>query len=268
MANLTNQQIKDTYPGLLNLNIATTGITSTPQQITDGLGNNTGSQIGTNFFYAPSLFGIRTVTPDNIGTGVSSISVTPPTGNTNNNIYFFPFYDTGYHVYSAITTIIPAVTTTNDVMTAALYSSQLLYNGYGVMPYQNLLSGITLPTTGATNAMRTTTLPQNFSFSGTGPGIYYLAINIQNAGVSPTFRWGQTANAQTGINNFLSVFYGSAQGLTTNILNASISKGGLSSTQTFNGGWLAQYSESDIVSRWITSGTSPTQMGFLLRTVR
>lgn len=52
MANLSGQTIQSTYYGLLNLDTATTGITSTYQTITDGIGNDTGLQIKENAFYS------------------------------------------------------------------------------------------------------------------------------------------------------------------------------------------------------------------------
>ena len=59
MSTLTGQQINLTYPGLLNLETSTTGITSNPQQIQDGLGNNTGIKIATNYLTAPNVLGIQ-----------------------------------------------------------------------------------------------------------------------------------------------------------------------------------------------------------------
>ena len=48
MGTLSGQSISDTYDGLLKLADSTTGITSTYQQIQDGLGNDTNTKISTN----------------------------------------------------------------------------------------------------------------------------------------------------------------------------------------------------------------------------
>jgi hypothetical protein len=55
MSNLTGQQINQTYPGLLNLETSTTGITENLQAIQDGLGNNTGLRIATNQLEVPNI---------------------------------------------------------------------------------------------------------------------------------------------------------------------------------------------------------------------
>ena len=47
MGTLSGQSISDTYDGLLKLEDSTTGITSTYQQIQDGLGNDTNTKIST-----------------------------------------------------------------------------------------------------------------------------------------------------------------------------------------------------------------------------
>ena len=61
MSNLTGQQIKNTYPGLLNLATATSGITSSYQQVQDGLGNNTNTRISTNGILSPNLPSLNTL---------------------------------------------------------------------------------------------------------------------------------------------------------------------------------------------------------------
>lgn len=268
MANLTGQQIKDTYPGLLNLNIATTGITSTAQVITDGLGNNTGTLIGTNMLFNPSIAGMnmKGVIPDNNGPGFNSSASVPPTGNTNNNVYFFPFYDLGYLSYSAITTVLTTATSSSDVMNMYIYNSQYLTGGYGVMPYQQIYSGTTLPTTGGLNVGRTTSLTGTTSFSGSGPGIYYLAVNITNAGVTPTFRYGAAGTAQNSILLMMGAFFGATQGAGTTLLSAGSSKANFATPVNLNNGVKATYTSSDITTGYST--VSVPVMGFVLNTVR
>jgi hypothetical protein len=48
MGTLSGQTIQNTYDGLLKLEDSTNPITSSPQFIQDGLGNNTNMKIGTN----------------------------------------------------------------------------------------------------------------------------------------------------------------------------------------------------------------------------
>ena len=195
MANLTNQQIKDTYPGLLNLNVATTGVTSTPQQITDGLGNNTNVRIATNFLTAPNIFpmnGSNNYVPDYMGTGFANSAVAP-TANTQNKLNAALFYDSGKYDFSAITYWVGSATTTSDVVDVAFYTTQYL-NGTGVVPYQLIQSGITLNTSSA-GTMQTTTLPSTLSFSAYGGGFFYYVVKITNSGVTPTIRYGASSSA-------------------------------------------------------------------------
>jgi hypothetical protein len=270
MANLSGQTIQSTYPGLLNLNTATSGISSSIQSVTDGYGNATGTIIATNYLSNPSIFGIKAIVPDYGGVGFNTSAVTPPTGNTNNNLYLFPFYDMGFVAYSAITTAITNVSTTSDVMNMYIYNSQYLSGtGYGVQPYQQLYSGTTLPTTGATNTGRVTPFTQNISFSGSGPGVYYLGINITNGGVSPTVRYGGSPGNQNNIFSILEAFYGITQNATSVILSGSMSKGSGVSPLTLSGGIQSSYSSSDILSKYVGPGTNNlTAFGFALNTAK
>jgi hypothetical protein len=201
MANLTGQQIKDTYPGLLNLNVATTGVTSTPQAITDGIGNDTGSRIGTNFFSAPNVVGTNNPTqwiPDYGGIGISSTVVPAPAANQQNKIVARLFYDPGIWSYSAITYSIFSASTTTDTVDVAFYSTQY-YPTVGVVPYQLIMSGISIPTN-SIGTFLNTTLPSTLSFSGTGGGLYYMLFKVSNSGVTPTVRFnGPVSTSQTTI---------------------------------------------------------------------
>lgn len=185
MANLTNQQIKDTYPGLLNLNTATTGITSTYQAITDGLGNNTNTRISTAGIVAPNLPSLNNLKPDYAGPGYSATGVVPVASTQNRTLYQI-FYDPGIYSYSSITYNVNTLTSTSDVVTVAFYSMQNVPL-IGVAPKDVILSGITL--TSNSTGIKTTTLPSTLSFSGTGGGFYVMAMIISNANVTPTVRY-------------------------------------------------------------------------------
>lgn len=190
MANLSGQTIQTTYPGLLNLNTATTGITSTPQAITDGLGNNTGTKIATNWLTNPMVLGLQEYKGDYYGLGFSSAGITP-VASTQNVILAFPFYDSGSFDYSAITYNVVSATTTSDVVTAAFYTTQFV-DGVGLAPSVLIQSGITL--TSNSTGVKTTSLPSTLSFSAYGPGVYFMCVKNANAGVIPTIRYGGAIN--------------------------------------------------------------------------
>jgi len=200
MSTLTGQQIKDTYPGLLNLATSTTGITSTPQQIQDGLGNNTGVKIATNYLTAPNVLGVQDYKGDYYGLGFTLAAGTP-VASTQNIIIGQPFYDNGLYDYSAITYNIVTATTSSDVLTCAFYSSQYV-DGVGLAPSVLIQSGITLTTN--STGLKVTTLPSTLSFSGYGPGYYWWMYKYSNAGVTPTVRPG--GSTVTAFSNPLTMF--------------------------------------------------------------
>jgi hypothetical protein len=189
MSNLTGQQIQNTYPGLLNLATATTGITTTPQQIQDGLGNNTGVKIATNFLTAPNVLGVQDFKADYYGLGFTA-NAGIPVASTQNIIIAQPFYDNGVYDYSAITYNIVTATTSSDVLTCSFYSSQYV-DGVGLAPSVLIQSGITLTTN--STGVKVTTLPSTLSFSGYGPGYYWWVYKYSNSGATPTVRPASTS---------------------------------------------------------------------------
>lgn len=191
MSTLTGQQIKDTYDGLLKLEDSTNGITANLQPIQDGLGNNTGSRIATNYLTAPNVFSVdNNLKPDYCGIGFSTGAGTAMSAGSQNRVLYCPFYDPGVFSYSAITYNLGTLTTTSDVVTFAFYSLQTVPI-YGMAPKNLIMSGITLLSTGTTG-VKTTTLPSTLSFSGTGGGWYVAAAYFANANVTPTVRYTQT----------------------------------------------------------------------------
>lgn len=185
MSVLTGQQINLTYPGLLNLETATTGITTTPQQIQDGLGNNTGVKIATNYLTAPNVLGVQDYKGDYYGLGFTAAAAGVPVASSQNIIIGQPFYDNGTYDYSAITYSIITATTSSDVLTCGFYSSQYV-DGVGLAPSVLIQSGITLTTN--STGLKTTTLPSTLSFSGYGPGYYWWMYKYSNSGATPTVR--------------------------------------------------------------------------------
>ena len=264
MPSLTGQQIQNTYDGLLKLANSTTGITSSIQAIQDGLGNNTGSRIATNFFQSPTTFGMNYLKADYYGVGVNA-TATAPVANTQNVINAMYFYDNGNFDYSAITFNIATATTSSDVWTCAFYTAQWVPN-IGLAPATLIQSGITLTTN--STGLKTITLPSTLSFSGYGPGLFFWVWKLANAGVTPTVRpMGFNAAGQLTQVSYSSLGYTISaagtgfQGLmkTTPITNPGATYPSLSNFQT-------SYSVADVSSP-STTIAMPTY-GFVLNTIR
>jgi hypothetical protein len=265
MSNLTGQQIKNTYPGLLNLATATSGITSSYQQIQDGLGNNTNTRISTNGILAPNLPSLNNLKPDFMGPGFTT-GAANIVANTQNRVLYTIFYDTGAYSYSAITYNVNTITSTSDVVTTAFYSLQQV-PGIGIAPKDLLMSGITLVSN--STGLKTTTLPSTLSFSGTGAGYYVVAFIISNANVTPTVRYttpnlnannqsfantlgGYLSVAGTGVNSASRVFSFS----TSNVLLV------LNNTSTFQ----TSFTPTDISTNQSTT-ISNANFGFALNVI-
>ena len=263
MATLTGQQINQTYDGLLKLEDSTTGITTTPQQIQDGLGNNTGVRIATNFLTALNVLGVQGYKADYYGLGFVNTAV-PFVANTQNVMIGQLIYDNGTYDYSAMTYNIITATTSSDVITCGFYSSQYV-DGVGLAPYQLIQSGITLTTN--STGVKTTTLPSTLSFSGYGPGYYWWMYKVSNAGVTPTTRIGSSINAFVNVLNTVPKI-----GLTFNpngtALNLSI-KAVSSPIIVYSGltNFQTNYSSAD-VSKYSTSLTVPSTIGFGFNTIK
>jgi hypothetical protein len=186
MSTLTGQQINLTYPGLLNLATSTTGITSTYQQIQDGLGNDTNTRISTSGILSPNIVNMNNLKPDFGGIGFNAGVGTANQALTQNRTLYGIFYDTGVNSYSAITYQCGTVTSTSDVVTMAIYSLQLV-PGIGIAPKDLIMSGVTMISN--STGIKTTSLPSTLSFSGTGGGFYIVAYYVSNASVTPTVRY-------------------------------------------------------------------------------
>jgi hypothetical protein len=263
MANLTNQQIKDTYYGLLNLETATTGITSTYQQIQDGLGNNTNTRISTSGIISPNIVGMNNLKPDYGGLGFSTAASTP-VATTQNKIVYELFYDPGVYSYSAISYNVGSATTTNDVMTMAFYTLQQVPL-YGISPSTLILSGITLTTN--STGVKTTTLPSTLSFSGTGGGWYVAAFIISNSGVTPTTRLS-TPILTTTNQAYVTTWgqYLTALGTSTNT-GSRITSIATTTLLTLNlSAFQTSFSQSDISTNLLTT-TIGGGFGFGLKTI-
>jgi hypothetical protein len=260
MSTLTGQAIKDTYEGLLKLADSTTGITTTPQQIQDGLGNNTGIKIATNFLTAPNVLGVQDYKADYYGLGFSPAG-TPGVANTQNIIIASMFYDNGTYDYSAITYNIVSATTSSDVITCGFYTGQYV-DGAGFAPYQLIQSGITLTTN--STGIKVTTLPSTLSFSGYGPGYYFWVFKISNGGVTPTVRMTVGTSQVNSISSsklgyVLNVAGNGVQLSVKGTNNPVIAYSGLTNFQT-------SYSSSDV--RTFSTTVTPPSYGFALNTIK
>lgn len=267
MSNLTGQQIKDTYYGLLNLQTATTGVTTTPQQIQDGLGNNTGVAIAQNFLTAPNVFPMNQTTtfvPDFMGPGFASAALTPQ-ANQQNRLHAFLFYDSGKYAYSAISYNIVSATSTSDVVEVAFYNTQYR-DGEGIIPFQLIMSGITLSASPGGSFFVQTNLPSTLSFSGSGGGFYYMVLKISNAGVTPTVRYGINVANNTALpalyTQMLGLTRNRAQNATAPGIGTNASSAGYVMTQT---NFQQTFSSADGV---INTGVNAYVMGFALRCVK
>jgi hypothetical protein len=265
MSNLTGQQIQNTYDGLLNLQDSTNGITSTLQPIQDGLGNNTGARIATNFFTAPNVPNLNmNLIPDYMGNGVSQGAGTAMIANSQNRLQYTIFYDNGVSSYSAITYNLGTLTSTSDVVTGFFYSLQLVPT-IGIAPKDLIMSGITLQSATSTG-LKTTALPSTLSFSGTGGGFYVFAYYVSNANVTPTVRYGGP-NAALPPNSFQLTL-----GYYTTINGLGISMGSRHSISTApliinTLPVQSSYSFSDIQNNQsTTAGAGP--IGFALNVIR
>ena len=265
MSNLTGQQINLTYPGLLNLETSTSGITPTYQQIQDGLGNNTNTRISTQGILSPNLPSLNLLKPDYAGVGFASGAGTASTALTQNKVLYYPFYDPGVYAFSAISYNLGTLTTTSDVVTMAFYTMGQVPT-IGVSPKDLIMSGITLESATSTG-VKTTNLPSTLSFSGTGGGYYIAAFYVSNSGVTPTVRYGLgsiLANNQS----FAATlgFYLNAAGTGTNIGQRFPTSVASSLTSVLNLPFQSSYSTAEITTN-VSSTLSNTLWGFGLKPI-
>lgn len=204
MADLSNQPINTSYKGLLTLQTATSGITATPQELQDGLGNNTGLQIGTNRLEGGNLFNFyKPSIPKYMGSGLSATSLTPGAG-AQNTLTCSQFYDVGLYSYSAFT-INCNVLEAGTSVDITFYNSQYLDN-YGYVPYQKLTTEVNIATTSTGQKVGTFATP--LTFSGSGGGMYWAVVRYNTAS-TPVLRLTQGAsNTGTYLNTHLSMNVG------------------------------------------------------------
>jgi hypothetical protein len=263
MANLTNQRIKDTYYGLLNLENSTTGITTTPQQIQDGLGNNTNTRISTSGILSPNIVGMNNLKPDYAGNGFQTGTGAPNAANTQNRTLYSLFYDPGVYAFSAVSYQLGTLTSTSDVVSMAFYTMQQV-PGIGIAPKDLIMSGITLESATSTG-VKTTTLPSTLSFSGTGGGYYIVAFYVSNGGSTPTARYG------VPVFSIINQAYGYNLGFYLNAANTGLQVaqkyGSVGNSNVLNLPLQSSYSAADITTNYTTTIISQPLWGFGLKPI-
>ena len=261
MSNLTGQQIKDTYDGLLNLQNSTTGITQSFQQIQDGLGNDTGLRIKQNQLQGGGLFSSSYLVPQFFGNTLQLAAGNQFAAGTQNIIMATPFYDSGVFSYSAMSYYVGTATSTSDTCEAAIYSAQYV-NGGGLHPKDVIISGLTIATTGSTT-LRTITFPSNISMSGTGAGPYFVVFKISNGGVQPTFRPG-AGGVYIGLPQ---VFYGNVINLTGTAYGTPIRTNGTNYVYSGTSTFQNPYPTSIATTQSSTASIAGNSFGILLHVV-
>lgn len=266
MSTLTGTQINQTYQGLLKLDNSTTGITSSLQSVQDGLGNDTGLKIAENRLEGGNLFNIYrpSTIPKYFGNGMSA-SVTNPGAGSQNIMNVISFYDNGIHSYSAFTINCGTLEAGSSV-DIAFYNSQYLET-YGYVPYQKMVTEVNIDTTSTGQKVGTFASP--LSFSGTGPGFYWMVIRYNTAG-TPALRLTQASTNSQSYNaglltaNLGFVFNTAGTATTTSwqVNSTSINiTGAIYNTASFPTTWTSTEFNT------ITS-TGPVSVGFILHTIR
>jgi hypothetical protein len=188
MSSLTSSQINQTYQGLLKLANSTTGITSSIQSVQDGLGNDTGLQIATDRFEGGNIFNVyKPGVAPYYGPGFITTAA-PQITNSSNLIVTVPFYDVGNTSYSAFTINVTTLGALES-LDIAFYNAQRLPT-YGYVPYQKLSTEINISTT--SSGLKTGTFASPLSFSGQGPGFYFIVFRFNSPNLTPSTRVGRS----------------------------------------------------------------------------
>lgn len=263
MADLSAQQINLSYPGLLTLETATAGIQSTPQELQDGLGGNTGFQIGTNRLQGGNMMPwYKAAVGKYYGNGFGSTAANPA---SNGNILIGGyFYDNGVSAYSAVTVNCTTLHA-SETCEVAFYDSQYI-EGYGLQPY-NKLAQLTITGT-TTTGLKTMVLSSPLTFSGQGPGLVWQVSKYSTT--TPTIRFGA---AVFSAGNFRA-FAINQTGFIFNTAGATAFEptqyAGITSTTSFmyNTGTFPTTWSSTESALLTTSSSSVLYPGVLLHTIR
>lgn len=270
MATLSGQTIQDTYDGLLKLEDSTNPISSSLQNIQDGLGNNTGFRIAQNQLFHRQLTFSDNFKPDYGGVGiVNSFTSFSSFSGMQNKLVAQPFYDSGLYTYSSITYYLAFATTRPDTVNVAFYDSQFV-DGVGLAPKNLIMSGISLNV--STTGMTETALPSNLTFTG-GQQYYFMCFIVSNSGVTPNVQYRTTGDAPTG-SGLTNAVYGNSIGLGMALLDVSgiyyIRPGGRATSTSntpYTLGFQTSYSSSDISTNTNLTPSITGGIGFILKTI-
>ncbi len=264
MSDLTNLNINQSYQGILNLSDSTTGITTTPQQIQDGLGNDTGIKIGTDRLEGGNIVNYyRLSTPQYLGVGFGNTPSSP--GAVQNQLVCNLYYDSGLHSYSAITLNCSTLEAGTSV-DVAFYNTQYL-DTYGIAPYQKLTE-VNIDTT--STGLKTATFPSPLSFSATGAGIYWVIFRYNTAG-SPVVRLTSLANSNFALStnwlNYsnLGLVYNVAGTVATNSFRINATGANLNGMVLNTATFPNPMTTTELNTLTSTTISTP---GFLLHTIR
>jgi hypothetical protein len=228
MSSLSNQQINQSYQGLIKLENSTSGITQNLQSVQDGLGNDTGVRMGLNFFESPSQLTFQPLPRSHGGIGVTDFGV----GGTNTNVnklhgHFF-FAQAG-ETYTGLTIGIGTVAAGDDSLEFAIYTIGKGSPTSGIAPKDLLMSGMTLSTAQlSTTGFKTMTFPTPLTFPYSG--VYFLGCLIQSSGTPAVRTRGVNANVLTANSTTMSNMYGFVLGQQGDYINP---QGGSATSTTF-----------------------------------
>lgn len=267
MSALSPQQINQSYQGLLKLSDSTTGITSTLQAVEDGLGNDTGLNIATNRLEGGNLFNLYrpSTIPQYFGIGITSANQNAP-GAIANTLIAGMFYDNGIHSYSAITVNVTNLEASSSIE-VAFYNTQYL-DTYGYAPYQKLVTEVSIDTT--STGIKTISFPTPLSFSGTGPGVYYVVFKYNSTG-SATQRL--SANGTTNTPLYMSWMLYSNLGIVFNTAG-TVATNAMRVNSSSNNLLVLNYNTASFPTTWTSTElntittVNSSLPGFLLNTIR
>ena len=205
MSNLTGQQINQSFQGLLKLADSSTGITTSLQAVQDGLGNDTGLKIGTDYLGGASLVSSFQVQGMKGGAGMSTGAGTAFATNSHGRLNSVLFYDRGDIPYSSITFGIGTVSSTQDTYDFAIYDAQFCPTA-GYQPKDALTPIITV-----SSADTVTTGLYTYNLTGLTfdkGGFYFMCFRATNpTSVTPTFRF-RTVNGTTIVSTIAGQYLG------------------------------------------------------------
>lgn len=267
MSNLTSLNINQSFQGLINLSDSTTGITSTPQQLQDGLGNDTGIKIATNRLEGGNIYNVyRAGIAQYYGTGFFQNTPSTPT-NAGNILSNQVFYDNGLYSYSAIS-IYCHTLAAGESVDIAFYNAQYLET-YGYVPYQKLVAEVNIPLT--STGIKTASFATPLTFSATGAGVYWIVCKF-NGAATPVAR---TTPIPSGIRQFCDTLTNSMNGIVYNVAG-TIPAFFAQNTTTATNPQTWQYNTGTFPTTWTstelnllssTLGASYNP-GFILHTIR